>query len=200
MQDFRKLHPLCKPPLAQSQPAPTYHWAAGSVWEQQRLLAGRIADGLQGRGIPPLHSLTGFLVWDQTGNKDILHPSCTSQRHRHNPHQFTHCLLSPWARVTLPSFICWKRRHSNFVESQHQSLGQNGGGCLGSLQLALLSSLKGAPTSALLCPAGAQWWHRESSCASQHQSCSQKGCRRRMLRSLDFCFCGLAIVWGLSEH
>lgn len=138
--------------LRASQPQHN-HRVAGSVWEQQRLLAGRIADGLQGRGIPPLHSLTGFLVWDQTGNKDILHPSSTSQRHKHNPHQFTHCLLSLQATVTLPSFICWKRRHSNFVASQHQSLGQSDGGCPGSLQLALLCSLRGAPTLTSLCPA-----------------------------------------------
>lgn len=107
--------------------------------EQQRLLAGRIADGLQGRGFPPLHSLTGLLGWDQTGSKDISYPSSTLQRHKHNPHQFTHCLLSLQATVTLPSFICWRRRHSKFVASQHPSLGQSDGGRPGSLQLALLS-------------------------------------------------------------
>lgn len=100
----------------------------------------------------------GFSFRTRQGIKTFyIHPAlCRGMKH--NPHQLTHCLLSPQATVTLPSFICWKRRHSNFVVSQHQSLRQSDGGCLvpsGSPQLALLnwlSSPSGTPTPAWLCP------------------------------------------------
>lgn len=79
--------------------------------EQQRLLAGRIADDLQGRGIPPLHSLTRLLGWDQTGNKDT-----TSIQH------FAEAQAQPPPIHTLPHLTTSNSHPSRFYLLEKKAL------------------------------------------------------------------------------
>lgn len=123
--------------------------------EQQRLLARRIAD-LQGREISPLHSLTGLLCWDQTGNKNILHPSSILQRHKHNPHQFTHCLFHHKQQAPFPVLSAGKEGTQTLLQVNIRAWDRVMGAA--PAPCSWLCSPSGAPTPTLLCPCPQPSW------------------------------------------
>lgn len=123
--------------------------------EQQRLWAGRIAD-LQGRGISPLHSLTGLLGWDQTGHKDILHPSSPLQRHKHNPHPFTHCLFHYKQQAPFPVLSAGKEGTQILLQVNIRAWDEVMGAALA--PCSWLCSLSGSPIPILLCPCPQPSW------------------------------------------
>lgn len=145
----------------------------------------------------------GFWFGTREGVKTFyIHPAfCRGTKH--NPHQFTHCLLSSQTKNHPSQFYLQEKEALKFCSNSTSGPGTKWWGLpwLPAAGSPLLQEHPHPPHSApALSPTQGQWWHRESSCASQHQPWSQQGCRRRMLRSLDFCFCGFAIVWGLNEN